>query len=298
MGVCHRDLKPENFMLVSKCDDLLDAQVKTIDFGLSKLCTYEKGKLQRMNTKVGTPYYISPDVLNGNYSMSCDIWSAGCILYIMLCGYPPFNGDSDEEILRNVQKGDLRFDEEEWSEISKEAKDLIKRMITKPEKRITAQEALQHKWFTKFTPDDQEDRKARLKAFKLDTFRNFLKCHKIQKATLTAIAVQASAEDITDLREIFVYLDRNGEGNLSFDQFKKGLGHLESDDIILRKIFDAADTDRNGFIEYHEFLAAALPSSLYLREDYLLCAFDMFDKDGSGKIDMIELGQILQGEEN
>lgn len=95
-----------------------------------------------MKTKVGTPYYISPDVLSGSYGLSCDIWSAGCILYIMLCGYPPFNGDSDEEILKNVQRGDLRFDEEEWSEISKDAKDLIKKMITMPEKRITAMEAL------------------------------------------------------------------------------------------------------------------------------------------------------------
>jgi Ca2+-binding EF-hand superfamily protein len=68
--------------------------------------------------------------------------------------------------------------------------------------------------------------------------------------------------------------------------------------FILRKKYEANDTDRNEFIEYNELLAAALPSSLYLREDYLHCAFDMFDKDGSGKIDMIELGQILQGEEN
>lgn len=91
--MCHRDLKPENFMLVSKVDDLLDVQVKTIDFGLSKI---SGNKLQRMHTKVGTPYYISPDVLSGDYDLSCDIWSAGCILYIMLCGYPPFNGENDD----------------------------------------------------------------------------------------------------------------------------------------------------------------------------------------------------------
>ena len=107
-----------------------------------------------MKTKVGTPYYISPDVLSGDYSISCDIWSAGCILYIMLCGYPPFNGNHDDEILKSVQRGELRFDEEEWSEISKEAKDLIKRMVCKKEKRLTAQEALKHKWFKKFTPDE------------------------------------------------------------------------------------------------------------------------------------------------
>ena len=70
------------------------------------------------------------------------MWSAGCILYIMLCGYPPFNGDSDAEIIKNVQNGTLMFDDDEWSEISKEAKDLIKQLVTRPEKRLTANQAL------------------------------------------------------------------------------------------------------------------------------------------------------------
>lgn len=81
------------------------------------------------------------------------MWSAGCILYIMLCGYPPFNGDSDAEIIKNVQNGTLMFDDDEWSEISREAKDLIKQLVTKPEKRLTANQALQHVWFTNRNPD-------------------------------------------------------------------------------------------------------------------------------------------------
>jgi calcium-dependent protein kinase len=102
----------------------------------------KSGKVGKMKTIVGTPYYISPDVLSGSYGLGADIWSAGCILYIMLCGYPPFNGESDDEILNNVMKGNLTFEDEDWSEISREAKDLIRRMITCPEKRVTAMEAL------------------------------------------------------------------------------------------------------------------------------------------------------------
>lgn len=102
-----------------------------------------------MNTRAGTPNYISPEVLAGNYSIDCDCWSAGCILYILLCGYPPFFGDDDQEILQMVAKGKFDFDGEEWLEVSKEAKDLIKKLICKPEKRLTAQEALEHKWFKK-----------------------------------------------------------------------------------------------------------------------------------------------------
>ena len=96
------------------------------------------GKIERMNTKIGTPYYISPEVLAGSYNKSCDLWSAGCILYVLLCGYPPFHGDTDNEILKAVHRGRVEMDGDEWDDISHEAKDLIKKLITKPEKRFTA----------------------------------------------------------------------------------------------------------------------------------------------------------------
>lgn len=102
-----------------------------------------------MKTKAGTPSYVSPEVLTGSYNIDCDMWSAGCILFILLCGYPPFEGDSDIEICQSIMKGKIEFDGEEWDEVSKEAKNLIMSLICKPEKRLTADEALQHKWFKK-----------------------------------------------------------------------------------------------------------------------------------------------------
>ena len=121
-----------------------------------------------MGTKAGTPYYISPEVLTGNYDKKCDLWSAGCILYVFLCGYPPFFGEDDQEIIAAVQKGVFDFDGEEWDEISKEAKDLIKKLIVRPEKRLTAEEALQHKWFSMHKTKGEKHylRKRNLKAFK------------------------------------------------------------------------------------------------------------------------------------
>jgi calcium-dependent protein kinase len=100
-----------------------------------------------MKTRAGTvrfqmlltiikPYYLSPEVLIGNYDISCDMWSAGCILYILLCGYPPFYGEDDQEILRAVVKGEFEFEGEEWMEVSDQAKDLIRRLICKPERRL------------------------------------------------------------------------------------------------------------------------------------------------------------------
>ena len=88
--VVHRDLKPENFLFVTEADD---AAVKIIDFGLSN---YGPAGEDHMHTRVGTPYYIAPEVLKRDYTLKCDIWSVGVIAYILLCGYPPFFGDNDK----------------------------------------------------------------------------------------------------------------------------------------------------------------------------------------------------------
>lgn len=88
-----------------------------------------------------------------------------------------------------------------------------------------------------------------------------------------------------------MFLDTNGDGYLSLSQLSS-LGPID------HSIFSSIDTDNSGFIDYSEFLAASLPRALYLREDYLRTAFDMFDSDGSGKIDMVELGNLLQGDDS
>jgi calcium-dependent protein kinase len=101
------------------------------------------GENGAMHGVYGTAYYVAPEVLHGDYDEQCDIWSVGVILYMLLSGNPPFNGNSDIQIIEAVKKGDYEINGGVWDEISPEAKDLTMRMLTHdPKQRITAHEAL------------------------------------------------------------------------------------------------------------------------------------------------------------
>jgi calcium-dependent protein kinase len=100
------------------------------------------------------------------------------MLYILLCGYPPFYGDDNDEILNMVKKGKFDFDGEEWDDVSEDAKDLINKLITKPERRLTAEEALQHKWIRALTKKDVN--KSILKKLNIGNMKTFQHSEKIK----------------------------------------------------------------------------------------------------------------------
>lgn len=170
-----------------------------------------------------------------------------------------------------VQKGKFDFDGEEWDDITKEAKDLIKKLICKPEKRLTAQEALDHKWFKKTLKDDKTE-PIKLTGGKLAAFKNFSKNSRLKQAALTAISVQASPDDIRELKDLFMSLDVNGDGSLNIEELSKSLKGKENGETIL-ELMKSADTDGSGEINYTEFLAATIDANIFLREDYLRTAF-------------------------
>ncbi len=119
-GICHRDLKPENILFVNEQQE--SNYVKLIDFGLSKLFSRANNK---MSSIVGTIYYMSPEIISGFYNEKCDVWSAGVILYIILTGRPPFIGRTPDEIKKKILEIEYNFDNNQWKNISSEAKDLI-----------------------------------------------------------------------------------------------------------------------------------------------------------------------------
>jgi len=140
-GVVHRDLKPENLLLISKTDDL---HLKIADFGLAGLI---KGD-EKLSGIAGTPLYMAPEMISKQpYTYSVDVWSMGCICFILLGGTPPFYAQSMGQLLTKIKKADYSFDRKLWGHISDSAKDLIKAMLTLDvTQRITVKKALEHPW--------------------------------------------------------------------------------------------------------------------------------------------------------
>lgn len=124
--------------------------VKLIDFGLSwSFMNFGKSgidKLKRMTTKAGTLFFMAPEVIDMNYTSKWDVWSAGVILYIMLCGYPPFASEDDSQTVELIKWGEVEFDDEAWSDISDEAKDLLMKIFQNENDRYSAKKALSHPW--------------------------------------------------------------------------------------------------------------------------------------------------------
>ena len=100
------------------------------------------------DSMVGSPYYMAPEVLNGQYDSKCDTWAVGVLLYVIVSGYLPFQGDNRNEIFAKVKAAKYHFDHEEFEECSEEVKDLLTKLLEiDPKKRLSASQALDHPWF-------------------------------------------------------------------------------------------------------------------------------------------------------
>ncbi len=288
-GIVHRDLKPENILLDTKKNNI----IKIIDWGTARF--FNKLKNKKMNKISGTPYYIAPEVLFEKYDELCDVWSCGVIMYILLCGYPPFNGETDNEILAKIKTGKFTFPEEEWSSVSYESKDLIKCMLEfDPKKRYSASKCLGHNWLTE---NNKKKLDNNLTKRALTNMKKFHAERKLQQASLTYIVNHLmSKEEKNEMLDIFTSFDKNGDGVLTKDEIFEGykdiLGEIEASKEVDR-IFKEADLDNSGSIDYNEFLIACSNRQKLLNKEKLEATFKMFDKDGNGSISMKEIKDTL-----
>ena len=301
-GVIHRDLKPENILIESSEEKDKDFfHIKIIDFG-----TCEILKKKKLTEQIGTSFYIAPEVLKNGYNEKCDLWSCGVILYILLCGSPPFYGKNEKEIFKRILDGNFTFRHKIWNKISTEGKNLVLKLLqVNPTKRISAKEALEDVWFQKnFNLNSNLDYQNSFKIF-IKNITEFCAEQKLQQATLAFLVHNfAPKDELDELRKIFFAFDKNGDGKLSKEEFVKGLSNYNTNLTLILKsdnsiegLLKNIDSDNNGYIGFEEFLIASINKEKILTEKNLKMAFNVFDRDKSGGISQNELKFIL-GEYN
>ena len=292
--IIHRDIKPENIM-ITKREKNGCLQVKLIDFGTAKI--FEKG--QSENRYVGSSYYMAPEVLKRKYDEKCDLWSIGVIFYILLTGRPPFDGNDDEEILKNVEIGIYDKTSYPFPSLSSYAKDLINKLLQyDAKKRISAEEALEHPWFktAEFKKKDKVNTIPHELAKQLITNMTKYKSNNMLKCAVVAYLVHhlTNTEECMEASKLFIKIDLNSDGKIEKHELIQGFQKFwgMSEDEVKEKvdiIFANIDTDFNGFIEYEEFVRAAVNPAIFMSLNYLKFAFNYFDRDSSGDITFEEI---------
>lgn len=289
-NICHRDLKPENFLFQTPAPD---AQLKIIDFGLSR---YDD-EVEHMSTKVGTPYYIAPEVLSRKYDKECDLWSIGVVCYVLLCGYPPFYGDTDAEIFSSVKKGEFDFPSPDWDDISSQAKHFIRSLLkTDVKQRPTAREALEHPWFSLASQESVPQAISGIKG----SLERFINMNKLRRAALQVIAEQLTETELVGLRATFDAMDTNKDGKLTYHELQQALEN-EGFDMLkdeLVSIMNGLGLDDTNEIQYSEFLAATMDMNYAIREENILRAFQNFDAEGKGELTYHDLVEVMGSEDH
>jgi len=289
--ICHRDLKFENVLFETVSPD---SMVKLIDFGLSK--RYRPG--HRMNEAVGTLYSMAPEVLNGNYTQACDMWSIGVISFMLLSGEMPFSGKNEEQVIRKLTSGSYTMKESLWHNVSSEAKDFVSKLIVvKPAGRLTAEQALGHAWvkqeWDKYQRLQSQSSDRKLGESIVSSLQQYGRYGKLRKAALMVIAHRAKPEQISQLRQAFHEFDSGHEGVITLEEMKIALGKYAISEAEVQEIFEGLDVDRTNQISYTEFLAATVEAMGLSREEQLAEAFDRLDSDDSGFISRENLKEIL-----
>ena len=287
-GVTHRDLKPENILFDSEHKD---AEIKLIDFGLSR--KYDKE--QKMHSILGTPYYVAPEVLKGEYDEKCDIWSIGAMTYLMLCGEPPFNGNSNNEIFKKIVKESIKFNSYMWKNISQNAKDFVKMCLNKnSNKRPSASEALKHPWFIKVIKETHNFKKINKDI--LLNIKDFNIKYQFQQMVLKyLINNKLSRKEKEIFKDSFYALDFNHNGFIIEEDLKKvfDLFNIDIAEEQVNHLFNILCDNKNLGLGFCEFIMAGIDKKAIFTLDYLEDAFNYFDINKTGDIEFDNLNSAL-----
>ena len=264
-------------------NDMLNYEIKLIDFGCSKYFVNKK-KHQKLSGIIGTTLYCSPEVVDDLYDEKSDEWSCGVLMYILLCGEPPFQGDTDDEIFQKIKKCEYNFDLKEFQSVSENCKDLIRKLLEpKVKKRIKASEALKHPFFTEFfNPSEAMTEFKDLNILKklLQYEKPISKFHEAMHAFICNNFI--SKDEEKKLRALFRYVDKNDKNALTAEDFQRCFREIKIFLSIkeINEILKLIDSNQNAIIEYQEFLRATCDRNTLLSKDNLKNAFMALTEGG------------------
>jgi calcium-dependent protein kinase len=278
-------------------EDMTNYEVKLIDFGCSKFL--HKKRNNKLSGIVGTSIYCSPEVIDDLYDERSDEWSCGVLMYILLCGEPPFQGETEDEIFANVKKGYIDFTKKKFNNVSENCIDLIKKLLSKNKKnRIRASEALNHKFFTEnFNPN-----KALTQNKDLNILKRFISLEKLPSKLHEVVVAYCcfnfiNQEEEKQLRGLFRFMDTGNKNKLTMEDFKKAFSeaHLMVSTYELKKIMNILDSDGSNLIEYQEFLRAICDKKSLFKDENLKAVFGVIDKDKKGYIIADDVQRFVLG---
>jgi calcium-dependent protein kinase len=276
-NIIHRDIKPENILFSNKKNY---SSLKLIDFGLA---TFSK----QDHKSVGTPFYMSPETIEGNSCVQSDIWSVGVIVYQMLTGKLPFESDekySNEDLYKKIKNDEYNKEYLADIDCSEEAKDFIDKSLQKDVSlRLNTQEALNHPWIHKFCEKKIETDMVNNDSIKI--LLEFARKTPLQKEIYYFIAKVSNENDISTLKKFFNQFDIHNMGSLTYEEIKEGFQRngLEIEEDILEEIFEGLDFHKVGKINYSNFLSAMISSNNYEKNEKLESVFNLLKENETHK---------------
>lgn len=277
-NIVHRDLKLENWMYGYT---ERGNRLKLIDFGFSRILNDAS---QELHLSCGTLPYLSPERLRLCYTSRSDIWSLGVICYELLFARPPFHAHNDKQLVEQIMYGDVPRCPG-WSSLSAAARCFIESLLCKDaSRRPDAAAALQHPWLVKMGFVSGAPSEETLAA--VSGLSYFAHGSRLQRAALTLLAHSLTSFERDDLERVFLEVDSEGRGTISFAQLASVLRNQCPDlpDFELKNIFDWLDVFDEGEIHCTPFVAALLPSHVRVLESKVRDAFKVFDATNSGFI--------------
>ena len=264
-------------------NDMLSYEIKLIDFGCSKIFSKHG---ERKSGIIGTSIYCSPEVIDDLYDEKCDEWSCGILMYLLLCGVPPFDGETDKEIFEKIKKCEYDFSPPQFKTVSDNCKDLIKKLLEpKISRRIKAKDALKHPFFTEsFNPEEVLTQNKDITIIKrIDTLK--LTQSQFHQAIISYMSSNyISKDEEKKLRTVFRYIDYDNKSFLTKAKIEKVLkeyGILCTEEK-LQNIIEVLDVDKDGVVEYQEFIQGLCDKRTLFNEFNLKNIFTIMDEDNKG----------------